>query len=832
MNSFLQDLRHGIRVLSKSPGFTLVAVFTLALGIGANTAIFSLLDQVLLRRLPVPHPEQLATLHIPKPIVGRVWSDGDVTASIPYPFYKALRDNNPVFSGLLARFAVDVSVAFHGSTDRAQGELVSGNYFQVLGVRAALGRVFTPEDDRVAGANPVAVLSFGYWNSHLGADPSVLNQTILVNNIPLTIVGVSQPGFSGVQVGQTPDIFVPVTMKAQMTPHWNGLDDWNDYWLAVIARRKPGISLAQAQTAIQPIGRSLFEQQLAHLSERPGEWRERFLGKKLQLKEGSRGRLVLQSDAEPALLALFTMAGLVLLIACANVANLLLARGMARHREFAVRAAMGASRVRLIRQLGLESLLVGAAGGLLGVAIAAWTASLLVTGVAAGTDTQGLRTGLDWRVLAFEAAASLVATVLFGLLPALRLSRTDLLSALKQQGTTSSVAAPQVRLRKVLVAVQVALTVLLLAGGGLFARTLWNLRRVDVGLPVDRVVTFSIQPQSSGYSAARTVALCDQLREKFASLPGVLGVAAAEVPLLVGSESSSQITVPGAEKLPRDLQSSGEDWISPGYFSALGIPLIAGREFTQADGAASEKVAIVNQSMARRFFPNQDPIGRTFKYGADQDEPVIVGIVPDLNQVHVRSENSPVIYIPYAQDKKLGFMSFYIRTAQGPALLTPLLRREVRELDANLPVFAVSTLEHVVDEDLFAERVIAALSACFALLAAFLASLGIYGVLAYLVAQRTREIGIRMVLGAERVHIRTIVFRELGWMVAAGALVGLPAAYALARLSASLLFGVHAGDPFIYFGDAFLVSLVALAAAFVPLRRALRVAPVIALRYE
>ena len=832
MKTLLQDIRHGLRVLWKSPGFTAVAVATLALGIGANTAIFSLLDQVLMRQLPVSHPEELVVMHMTGPVVGRAWSDGDTSESIPYPIYSSIRNSNSVFSGLLGRFGVSLSVAFRGSTERAQGELVSGNYFQVLGVRPALGRVFSPEDDRVPGAHPVAVLSYGFWKGRLGGDPAVLNQSILVNNIPLTIVGIAQQGFSGIQVGRTPDIFVPLMMKAQMTPHWDGMQDWNDYWLAVIGRRKPGVSIPQAETALQPLLRPLLDEQIAHLQEASAKLREQFLQKKVRLEPGSRGRLILQRDSQPALIALFTMAGLVLLIACANVANLLLARGVVRHREFAVRAAMGASRARLLRQVGVESLLVGVFGGVLGLAVAWWTANILVATVSAATDSRGLIAGLDWRVLGFAVAASMLATLLFGFLPALRLSRTDLLSALKSQGATTSAAVPQVRVRKILVAVQVALTVLLLAGGGLYARTLWNLRRVDLGLPLDRLITFSIEPQLNGYSPQQTAAFCDQLRDRISALPGVRSVAAGEVPMLVGSNSSSGVTAPGSENLPGDHHNSNLNLISPGYFSALGIPLLAGREFTPADNATAPKVAIVSQAMARRFFPNQDPIGRKFKWGATDEEPTIIGVVRDLNQDHVRSEIVPFFYVPYAQDDKLGAMTFYVRTAQDPALLSSLLRREVQQLDSNLPVFQLQTLERVVDEDLIAERVIAALSACFALLAALLAALGIYGVLAYLIAQRTREIGIRMVLGAERSHVRRIVLGELGWMFALGALAGLPAAYGLARVSESLLYGVRAGDPLIYLADALLVALVALAASSVPMRRALRVAPVIALRYE
>jgi len=600
----------------------------------------------------------------------------------------------------------------------------------------------------------------------------------------------------------------------------------------VIGRLRPGMSVAQAEAAVAPPFHALVEQQLARLPNYPAKSREKYLKRTLEFEPGSRGRLIVQRDSQAPLVALAAMAGLVLLIACANVANLLLARGMARHREFAVRAAMGASRMRLLRQLAVESLLVGFFGGVAGLALAAWIARILIGSVAAGIELRGLNTSLDWRVLGFAIAVSFASALLFGLLPAVRLSRTDLLTALKVQGSTTSAAIPQVRMRKALVAVQVAFTVLLLAGGGLFARTLWNLRRVDVGIPVDQLITFSIEPQLNGYSSERTVAFVDQLRERIRTVPGVTAVAAAEMPMLVGSNSSSTITVPGVDNLPSDQRGSNVNYVNPGFFSAMGVPLIAGREFTAADGATAPKVAIVSQMMAKRFYPNQDPIGRTFKWGAKDVETLIVGVVRDISQDHVRAAVVPFIYVPYAQDDKVGVMTFYVRTAQDPAMLTAALRHEVQQLDANLPIYQVATMNHVVDEDLFAERIVAALSTCFAFLAALLAALGIYGVLAYLVAQRTREIGIRMVLGAEKGHVRGLVLSELVWMFVLGAVVGLPAAYGLARVSESLLYGVKAADPLVYAGDAVLVAAVALGASFLPMRRALRVAPVIALRHE
>jgi predicted permease len=835
MHALWQDVRYGLRMLGKNPGFTLIAVLTLALGIGANTAIFSLLNQILLRRLPVKSPDELSLLRSPGPKSGHVWSDGDDAEIFSYPLYKGLAKNTSVFNGVIARYAFPVSISNHGQTDLGSGELVSGNYFQTLGVGAALGRVLTPEDDLVPGGHPVVMLSHAYWGQHFGADPGVLNKTILVNNTEMTIVGVAQAGFAGIQVGQTPDLFVPMMMKGQMTPIRNGLDDWNDSWLAVLARRKPGVSIQQAEAGINAEYRPLLDQQLAAIKGWNEKKRGVFLNKKILLSSGAQGRTTLQRDSGPALAALFAMAALVLLIACTNVANILLAQGAARQREFAIRSALGAGRGRIMRQVLAESLLCAFAGGALGLVFGTWLMNILTRAVVSEGGIRGLTSELDGSILGFAIGATVLSGLLFGLVPAWRVTRTTVSQMLKNQGSTSSAGPSHVRFRKFLVGGQVAFTLLLLTGATLFTQTLWNLRKQSLGINTEKVITFSIAPQLNGYDTPKTVRLVDQLRERVAALPGVRGVGSSEIALLTGTDMGGNITVEGRENLESDDSHINFDAVSPNYFSTLGVPLLSGREFNAGDTGASPKVAIVNEAMAKMFFPKRNPLGMHFAQGGGHDVKPnieIVGVVKNAKEVHVRTADRPYFYLPYSQTKSLSGMSFYVRTQQDPLLVTNELRGVVRQVDADLPMYELKTVQRVVDEDLLAERMIAGLSASFGVLAAVLAALGIYGVLAYLVVQRTREIGIRMALGAAPGHVRLLIFREVGLMVFAGVIVGLPLAYGLARLSESLLFGVHAGDPFIYALTLAVIGVVAGAACYIPARRATRVHPIVALRYE
>jgi len=835
MHTLLQDVRYGLRMLAKNPGFTCIAVLTLALGIGANTAIFSLLNQVLLRRLPVRKPSELVILKSPGPKRGHVWSDGDDSEIFSYPLYKGLAKNTAVFDGVIARYPFEASIASHGQTERGSGELVTGNYFEVLGVRPVLGRVLSPADDDVQGAHPVLVLSHSYWTRHFGGDAGVLNQAILVNNAEMTIVGVAQAGFSGIQVGQTPDFFAPMTMKGQMTPIRNGLDDWNDSFLAVLARRKPSVSMGQAQAGINVDYPGLLEQQAATLKLREGKDKKEFLSKKIVLYPGAQGRTTVQRDSGPALMALFAMVALVLLIACTNVANLLLAKAAARQREFAIRSALGASPGRMMQQLLVESLLCALGGGVLGLILGTWIMNILTQAVVSEAGVKGITARVDGSVLGFAAAATVVSALLFGLIPAWRATRTGVSQMLKDQGSTTSAGPGHVRFRKYLVAGQVAFTLLLLTGGALFARTLWNLRKQNLGLSTENLITFSIAPQLSGYDAPRTVALVDQLRERLGAVPGVLGVGSSQIPVLTGTDMGGNITVEGRQNLDTDDRHVNFDAVSPNYFSTMRVPLLSGREFNARDTATNTKVAIINEAMVKEFFPKRNPIGVHFGMGSGDDVKLnieIVGVVKDTKESHVRDADRPYFYQPYSQFGKLFGMSFYVRSQQDPLLIANAMRETVRGADANLPVYDLKTVQRVVDEDLFAERVVAGLSAAFGGLAALLAALGIYGVLAYLVVQRTREIGIRLALGASAGHVRGLVFKEVGWMVLAGALVGLPAAYGMARLSESLLYGVHAGDAAVYATSLGIICLVAFVACYIPSRRATRIDPIVALRYE
>jgi predicted permease len=832
VHTFWQDVRYGLRMLGKNPGFASVAILTLALGIGANTAIFSLMDQIMLRRLPVKNPDELVILRSPGRGEGHVWTDGDGAQSFCYPAYKGLRDSDAV-SGMLARFAFEASIASRGQTERGLGELVSGNYFDVLGVQPAFGRLFTADDDRRQGGHPLVILSHAYWMQHFGGDPGILNQTLLVNNAPLTVIGVAQKGFDGIQVGQTPQIFVPMMMKPQMTPNRSGLDDWNDAWLAILARRKRGLSWTQTAAALTAAYRPLLEQQLATIKGWDQKKRALFLEKKILLLPGVSGRRTVQTDSGPALLTLFALVALVLLIACTNVANLLLAQGASRQREFAIRTAMGASRGRVIRQLVIESLLCAAAGGALGLVVGLWLMNILTPEVVA-SGVSGLSAKLDRKVLAFATGTTLLAGLLFGLIPAWRVTRSSVTQTLKDQGSTGSVALSHVRFRKFLVAGQVAFTLLLLAGACLFTKTLWNLRSQSLGLDTTNVITFSISPALNGYDTARSIALIDQMRERFAALPGVKAVGSSEISTLTGTDMGANITVEGGPQLPEDQEHVLYDPISPAYFSAIGVPLVAGREFNSGDTSTRGKVAIVNETLAKRFFPKRDPVGSHFAFGSGNVKPdiQIVGVVKDNKQDHVRSDMAPYAFLPYAQREKLSGMTFYVRTQQDPLLVADELRDSVRGLDPNLPVYDLKTFQRVVDEDLLAERLIAGLSASFGVLAALLAAMGIYGVLAYLVIQRTREIGIRIALGAASRQVRALIFKEMGYMVAAGALVGLPVAYVLARLSESLLYGVRANNVGIYVVALSVIAVIAAAACYLPVRRATQVDPMVALRYE
>jgi predicted permease len=834
MENLLQDIRFGLRTLGKNPGFTLVAILTLALGIGANAAIFSLTDQVLLRLLPVERPRELVVLSSPGVGHGRIWSDIEGGPSFSYPMYQDLRDRNEVFTGLLARFHVDVSVAGEGQSQLADGELVSGNYFQVLGVRPFLGRVLTAQDETAPGANPVTVLTYGYWTRHFGSDPNILNKQLAVNGNSLTVVGVARPGFTGIQVGQIPDLFIPITMKAQMTPNWDGLADRNDHWVTMLGRLKPGMSAEKAQAGLAPLYRALMEGDATALKLSPRN-RQDFVNRKLVLDTGAHGRPVLQHDAKQPLLVLMAMVGLVLLIACANLAGLLIARGEGRQREIALRLALGAGRVRLVRQLMTESLILALAGGAAGLALASWTLSVIVNSIPENEGAAGLTAQLDYRVLIFACVVSVVTGVLFGLAPAIRATHTDLQSVLKDQGANVSGGKANVTVRKSLMVSQIALTAVLLAAAGLFAHSLLNLKTQDLGVRPDHVLEFSISPELNRYTPPLTIALTDRMRKSMEALPGVRAVSASEIPMLADSDSFTNITVQGYNTEEDEDMSVGQNWVGPNFLATMGIPLLKGREFSETDTATSPKVAIINEAMARRYFAGRDPVGLHFGFGGGRDVKLdieIVAIVKDSKNIDVKQATRPFVFVPYAQSPHAGNATFYVRTNQDPVALTGTVRNLIAGFDGNLPVYGVKTLTAQVDEIMFTDRLVTVFSLCLGLLASLLAAVGLYGVMAYVVARRTREIGIRMALGATQTNVAWMILREILGMLAVGLCVGLAAAYGIGRVVQSLLFGVKAGDPIVFAIAAGLLVAVALLAGWLPSRRAANVDPMVALRYE
>jgi predicted permease len=835
METLWQDIRYGFRVLGKNPGFTAIAVFTLALGIGANSGIFSVMQQVLLQRLPVPHPEELVLLYDSGPKSGHVSSDeGDGSESFSYPMYRDLHDRNNVFAGVAAMANFPVSLAFRGQTERAKSEIVSGSYFETLEVHPALGRMLQDSDSAVEGGNPVVVLGYGYWKKRFGGDGGVLNQSLVVNSQLMTIVGVAQAGFNGIQPGEIPDVYIPITMKALITPNWNGLSDHKDYWVKVFGRLKPGISAAQATAGLVPVYHALLENELP-LNARMGEKKKKqFVKKQIVLHSGSRGRPILENDTGQKLLTLMGMVGLVLFITCANVAGLLTARGAARQKEFSVRASLGASRWRLVRQLVIESCLLAMAGAVLGLVIASWLDRALVHFASANEIANGLSDSLNGPVLWFTVGLALFCGVLFGVAPALNATRVQLATTLKEQAGGLSSGLRQARLRKGLVVWQITLTVLLVTSAWGFVKSLYNLKHVDLGLRPDHVLQFAVAPQLNGYDKARDLMFYRHLEDGIAVLPGVIAVSAAEQPLIADDDHGSNITVEG---LPADSPEVQDVWwnsIGPGHFANLRIPLLSGREFTRKDGPDDPKVAIINETMAKRFFTKGPAVGKRIRLGSGDTPPdiEIVGVVGDSRHGSVKEKSRPFFYLPYVQQKTIGALTYYIRTANDPAALATSVRQVVGGLDASLPIYDVRTFEEQIGQQISGDTLVAFLALAFGALAAVLAAMGIYGLLAYSVTQRTREIGLRMALGAEPKRLGWMLFAEVLKMTGVGISLGIPLAYGLSRLINSMLYGVQA------FGVASVcVAFMALVvvsgvATYAPVRRAMRIDPMRALRYE
>jgi predicted permease len=836
MNGLPQDLRYALRQLRKSPGFATVAILTLALGIGANTAIFSLLDQALLRSLPVKDVDRLVIMKYEGSNTGRIDSRTDGKFYFSYPMYRDLRDRNSVFSGLLATDAAQVGVQWHNQPDLVAAELVSGNYFDVLSLQPALGRLFVASDDLVPDANPVVVLSFSYWQRRFGSDPGILNQSILVNGHLFSVVGVAPPGFHSVVMGDTPDVFVPMTMQAEVIPGRKDLDNRRSSWLNIVGKLKPGTSREQAEAGIGPLWYSIRSDELKEIKGPSEDFRDRFVARShLFLLDGSRGFSPLRSDVRMPLLIVMGMVGLVALMACANVGSLLLVRASGRIREMSVRYALGAKRQRVLQQLLVEGLLLGAAGGLFGMLLAPRVSALLINMIwSGGTGDLPFSAKPDLRIMLFNCALALFTSLLFSLAPAAQFWRPDLAPALKQQGMTAR--SSPLRFRRISVALQVGLSLMLLVGGGLFVRTLHNLKSLNAGFATDHLLTFGVDPRMAGYEPARTLALYQRVFETLKALPGVRSVAATNDPELANDNESGNITIAGYVEKPQEDMQVEQPNVSVDYFSTLQMPLLAGRVFTDQDRAGSQKVAIVNESFARHFLADpQQALGHYFGNGGGtgvKTDVAIIGVVKDAKHASLREPVTPTVFFSYLQSPEPHAMTFYVRTWQQPESAESTIRRAMQTLDSNLVLDTFRTMDEQIDNNLTAERVIALLATGFGVLAALMAAVGLYGVLAYSTAQRTSEIGIRMALGATRASVVRMVMFEVLWLAGISIAVTLPLSLLLMRAVRSQLFGISSADPLTLCGMTLLVTLVALASAMLPARRAARVEPMSALRYE
>jgi predicted permease len=850
MASVLQDLRYALRSLGRAPGFTAVVVLTLGLGIGANTAIFSLLDQVVLRALAVSAADDLVQLDGPGTFRGRT----TLNRAFSHPMFRDLQQGETGFSALIARAPASVAFRAGDGSERVIAEMISGNTFTVLGATPALGRLFTAEDDLVKGGHPLVVLTDTFWRRRFNADPGVVGQQVVVNATPMTVIGVTRPGFYGLLANEQPAFFVPTAMKAAITPTRDDYDDRQSRWLQIVGRLAPGPSREQAKAAADVRYRQINAAELESVPQfaaSSDQFKERFRAKRLVLHDASRGLSQIRGDFSGPVSVLMGMVGLVLLIACANVANLMLARATGRQREMSVRLAVGASRARLVRQTLVESAVVAVLGGACGLLVAAWLGDLLLGVLPLEGLGVSLTTTPDGRVLAFTLAVSVVTAVLFGLAPALRGSAIDLQRALKEESSAAGGGVQHARLRKTLVVAQVALSTLLVAGAGLFARSLTNLKTLGPGFDTDHIVTFAVNPPLSGHSQVATKQLYARLADDLAGQPGVTSVSLADEPLLTGNTSQRTIRVQGYEPQQGEDMNPWTWEIGPGYFTTLGVPLVAGRDFSERDADGAPPVAIVNETFARYFFGADNPIGRRIGFSAQNDagRMEIVGVAKDTVYSQVRPGEAGgdatgslrvantgvprVVYTPYQQSTELGEMTFYLRSSAAAAPALPALAREaVQRVDRGLPVFAMTTLATTVDESLAVERMLALLSTLFGALATTLAAVGLYGLMSYTVARRTREIGIRIALGAARPDVLGLVLRDVALLTAIGIAVGLPGAYAIGRAAESRLFGLSPLDPWSLALAASLLASVSLAAGYLPARRAAATQPLLALRTE
>ena len=843
MGNLWNDVKFAGRTLTRSPVFLGVAVLSIALGIGANTAIFSLLDQILLRLLPVKDPQRLVLLNME----GMHYGNNSGYNALSYPMYEDFRKNNQVFSGMFCRFQNHFALTFNGQTERVAGELVSGTYFPVLGVGAALGRTFTAEEDQKIGGEPVVMLSYAYWKSRFAGDPGVVGKTVIINGHSMTVVGVAQQGFEGVELGRRAQIFLPVVMKNPLFPMADDIKDRRSRFVNTFGRLKPGVTPQQAQASLQPFLHSILEMEVKEPAFRNASdyTRQQFLKNVIEVLPGSQGRLQLRQQLQTPLWALLAITAGVLLIACANVAGLLVARATSRQKEIAVRLALGAGRAQLVQQLLVESVLLAGLGGGLGLLIAITTDRLLLNFLPPETMELQIATVPDWRILLFTMAITFATGVVFGLIPALQATRTDLAPTLKDQAGSVVGGGAPVRFRKALVTAQVTLSLLLLVGAGLFIRSLANLRNLGPGFQPENLVSFNIDPSLNGYDANKSKIFYQRLTDALGSIPGVHSVGLAAMRILEDNEWDSWTTVEGYHAKNGEIIRSYMNEISPGYFQTLGVPILAGRDFTLRDNQEvlhnerkndwEPTKVIINEKFARKYFGTTDALGRHVGFGIDpgtKTDMEIIGVIKDIKYTNLRDEIPIQMFIPYLASRYVGDMAVYLRTTLDADQAVAAVRAQTRQIDPNLPIYNMRTVGQQISNSLLVERLIASLSALFGALATLLATIGLYGVMAYTVARRTREIGIRMALGAFQGDVIWMVMREVLVLVGAGIAAGFVAALGLTRFVKSQLFGVESMDPVALLAAALGLAAVACLAGYIPALRASRVDAMRALRYE
>jgi predicted permease len=831
----MPSFKFALRSLWHTPFVTSIAVLSLALGIGANAGVFSAFDQVLLRPLPVYDPARLVNLEAPEPKPGSQSCNqaGSCNAVFSYPMFRDLQQTQTVFTGIAAHRLLGVNLSYRRQTLNAEGVLVSGSYFPVLGLQPALGRLIGPQDDRVTGEAPVVVLSHEYWRTHFNADPGVINDTLTVNGQTMTIIGVAPQGFTGTTFGALPKVFLPVTMYTRLQP---GFDDWANrraYWAYLFARLKPGVSIEQARTALNVKYRGIVNEVEVPLQNgMSAKTMARFRSKAVLVESGARGQSGVHQGAKVPLILLLSVTGLVVLIACSNIANLLLARGVSRASEMAIRLSLGAGRWQLILQLLTESCLIAVMGGTAGLLVAKWT--LQGVGALLPADTAAaFALTLDGRVIAFTAVLSMVTGVMFGLFPAIHSTRPDLIASIKNKSGQSSGGRAAARFRSSLVVSQVALSLALLFAAGIFIRSLDKVSRIDLGIKTEQLITFSVSPGLNGYDDARSRDTYERIQTELASTPGVSAVGSAVVPLLAGSNWNNGVSVEGFEVGPDTDNGSGFNAVSPGYFRTVGTPLLAGREFTLGDAATSPKVVIVNEAFTRKFNLGRNPVGRRMAIGDNSKLDIeIVGLVKDAKSARAKEAIRPMYVIPHLQDDSTAWRSYYVRTSLPTSQVLGLIPRIVSKVDSNLPVQDLNTMQGQLRDNVFMDRFISVMSSAFAGLATLLAAIGLYGVLAYAVTQRTREIGLRMAIGAAPQRIRGMVLGQVGLLAGIGVVIGLAAAAGLGVGARSLLFEIQAYDPVAAVTATAVLGVVALVAGLLPALRASRIDPITALRDE